>query len=213
MSPGPLGPHIFSTENKLYCGKNYTCIKNAHGIYFIKYSNYFHKRLWGSEFARFLSMPWFWIYQGREYAPGSEYARVLNKPEFWISQGSEYTKVLNTRLVLNLPVFWIRVWFWIYQSSEYTSGSEFARVLNMSGLHRVLNMSDYVWLNMPGYVWICWDMRKYAKISLNGLCFIFPHCNPLSTWRRGYLFQRLHKTRSLILNENEAVFLETRNLI
>ena len=131
-------------------------------------------------------MPWFWIYQGREYAPGSEYARVLNKPEFWISQGSEYTKVLNTRLVLNLPVFWIRVWFWIYQSSEYTSGSEFARVLNMSGLHRVLNMSDYVCLNMPEYVWRCQDMRKYAKICLNGFCFIFLHCNSLSTWRHGY---------------------------
>ena len=47
--------------------------------------------------------------------------------------------------------------FWTYQSSEYASGSEDARVLNMSGLTGFwicLNMSDYVWLNMPGYVWM-----------------------------------------------------------
>ena len=75
MAPGPLGPHIFSTENKLYCGKNYTCIKNAHGIYFIKYSNYFNKMLRGSEYTGVL-------YQGHEYDSASEYARVLNKPVF-----------------------------------------------------------------------------------------------------------------------------------
>ena len=34
-----------------------------------------------------------WIYQGPEYASGSEYARVLNKPGFWISHGSEYVRV------------------------------------------------------------------------------------------------------------------------
>ena len=150
----------------------------------------------GSEYTRFLNMPGFWIYQGHEHASG--YARVLNKLEFWISRGSEYIKVLNTRLILNMPWFWIRFWFWICQGSEYASGSEFARVLNMSELHRVLNMSDYVWLNMPGYVWICRNMREYAKICLNDFSFIFPHCNPLSTWRRGYLFQRFHKTKSLV---------------
>ena len=45
MAPSPLGPHNSSTYNKCYWGKNYTCIKNAHGIYFIKYINYFRKML------------------------------------------------------------------------------------------------------------------------------------------------------------------------
>ena len=73
------------------------CIKNSHGIYFIKYINYFHKMLRGSEYTRVLNISGFWIFQGHEYAFDSEYARALNKPGFWISQGSEYTKVLNTR--------------------------------------------------------------------------------------------------------------------
>ena len=142
----------------------------------------------------------FWIYQGHEYASGSKYTRVLTKPGFWICQVSEYTKVLNTRLVMNLPGFWILIWFWICQGSEYV---------------RVTQGSEYAWLCLAeyGYVWICWDMREYAKICLNSLCFIFPHCNSLSTLRRGYLFQRFHKTRSFSLNENEAVFLEKHNLI
>ena len=49
MAPGPLGSHTFSAYNKYYWGKNYTCIKNVHGIYFIKNINYFPKMLRGSE--------------------------------------------------------------------------------------------------------------------------------------------------------------------
>ena len=94
----------------------------------------------GSEYTNVLDMSGFWIYQGHEYAS------VLNKAGVWISQGSEYNMVLKTRLVLNLPGFWIRVWFWI-----------------------CLNMPDYVWLNVPGYmseyVGICLNMPKSALMA------------------------------------------------
>ena len=75
-------------------------------------------------------------------------------------------------------------------------------------------MPDCVWLNMSGYVRISRNMHEYAQICLNGFCFIFPHSNPLSTLMRAYLFQRLHKTRSFSLKENEdtKLFLETKNL-
>ena len=43
--------------------------------------------------------------------------------------------------------------------------------------------------------------------------FIFPYCNPFSSRTRAHLIQRLHKTESFSLKENDAVFLETRNLI
>ena len=75
-------------------------------------------------------------------------------------------------------------------------------------------MPACVWLNMSGYVRISRNMHEYAQICLNGFCFIFPHSNPLSTLMRAYLFQRLHKTRSFSLKENEdtKLFLETKNL-
>ena len=138
MAPGPLGPHTFSTYNKCYWGKNYTCITNLHDIYFIKYINYFRKMLLGSEYARVLNISESWICLW-----------------FWIWQGSEQTSVLNKR------------GFWIYQGSEYASGSEFARVLNMSGLHRVLNMPEYAWLWLTEYAWIYLNMPQYARIYLN----------------------------------------------
>ena len=140
MAPFPLGPHNFSTYNKCYWVKNYTCIKNAHGIYFIKHINYFRNMLQGSEYASVLNILGFYI------CPGSEYTRVLNMPlvlnmsEFWISQLSEYTKVLNMPLLLNLPGFWI--------CQGYT------------GFWICLNMPDYIWLNMSGSVWICRNMRE-----------------------------------------------------
>ena len=66
---------------------------------------------------------------------------------------------------------------------------------------------------MPEYVWICRNMREYAQICLNGICFIFSYCNPLSTWTLAYLFQRLQKNGNFCLEENDAVFLETQNSI
>ena len=126
----------------------------------------------------------------------TKHPRVLNMRGFQICQGSKYTKALNMPLVLNLPRLW-----WINQASEYVT------------LNRVLNMPEYAWLNMHGYFWICQYLRAYAQICLNGFCFIFPYCNALSPWTRAYLFQRLHKTRSFRLKENDAVFFETQTLI
>ena len=114
-------------------------IKNVHGIYFIKYVNYFPKMLRGPEYY------------------GAKYVWVLNMLGswiclwFWICQGFEQARVLN------------KPGFWIYQVSEYASGSEFASVLNMSGLHRVLNMPEC--LIMSG--WICLEMSEYAGICVN----------------------------------------------
>ena len=42
---GPLGLHTFFTQSNYYWCKNYTCIKKLHGIYFIKYINYFRQTL------------------------------------------------------------------------------------------------------------------------------------------------------------------------
>ena len=63
-------------------------------------------------------------------------------------------------LVLNMPEFWI------YQGSEYASCFEYNRVLNMTVLHRIQNMLDYVWmcLNMSAYVGIGVNMSKSAWI-------------------------------------------------
>ena len=69
-------------------GKNYTSIKRVHGVYFIKYINYFRKMFQGfyyardTEYTRILNMSGFLIYQSPEYASGSENVRALNKPEF-----------------------------------------------------------------------------------------------------------------------------------
>ena len=140
----------------------------------------------------------------------TKHPRVLNMRGFWTYQSSEYASRSKDARVLNIPRILICLWFWICQGSEQT------RVLNMLGLTGFwicLNMLDYVWLNMTGYVWTCRYMREYAQICLNGFCFIFPYCNALSPWTRAYLFQRLHKTRSFRLKENDAVFLETQTLI
>ena len=86
-------------------------------------------------------------------------------------------------------------------------------------LHRVLDIPVYAWimiLNMSDYAWvclICLNMPEYAWICLlNDFCFTFSHCNPLSAWRHGYLFQHLHETRSYSLKKYEAVFLTRQNL-
>ena len=54
--PRPPWPHTFFTQNNYYRGKNYTCIKEVHDIYFIKYMKHFTKR------SRVLNMPGFCIY-------------------------------------------------------------------------------------------------------------------------------------------------------
>lgn len=66
---------------------------------------------------------------------------------------------------------------------------------------------------MPRYVWMYPSMREHVFICLNSFCFIFLHCNQLSNWTRGHLYQRLHKSRCFSIHENEPVFLGTQNLI
>ena len=96
---------------------------------------------------------------------------------FWICHGSEYTRALHMPLVLNIP------WFWIYQGcTGYVN----------------LNYSSTC-LNMLEYVEICMNVPKYAWIIL------IPHCNPLSIWMCGYLFQCLYKARSFTLKDYEAI--------
>ena len=54
--------------------------------------------------------------------------------------------------------------FWIYQGHEYASGSEYARVLNMLGLTQGFEYAS-ICLIMSG--WICLDMSEYAGIWVN----------------------------------------------
>ena len=61
---------------------------------------------------------------------------------------------------------------------------------------------------MPEYAEI-WNVPKSAWMSF----VLFPHCNSLSTWTRGYWFQCLYKTRSYSMKEYEAIFLKWQNLI
>ena len=49
--------------------------------------------------------------------------------------------------------------------------------------------------------------------ALNELCFAFPHCNPLSSWTGGYLFQRLQGDRGYSLKEHETSSLKRQNLV
>ena len=60
----------------------------------------------------------------------------------------------------------------IWQGSEYAciSNFEYTRVLNMLGLHRVLNMPQYAWiivehawisLNLPKYMWVCLNLLEW----------------------------------------------------
>ena len=69
---------------------------------------------------------------------------------------------------------------------------------------------------MPEYAWTCLDISEYVDICVNmpksawmAFALYFPiliHC----LLERMYIFQRLHKTRSFSLKENDAVLLETK---
>ena len=95
----------------------------------------------------------------------------------------------------------IRAWKNIFRPRHF---SEYTRVLNMPVF--------WICLIIPEYASICRNTHEYAEICLTGFSFTFPHCNPLSTWMHGYLFQRLHKIRSS-MKKNETVFLKRQNLI
>ena len=113
---------------------------------------------------------------------------------------SEYTKVLNVPLVLNIAEFWI------HQGSECVSGSEYARVRNMPGLHRAWICFDRPeWFlnmpNMPEYVWI------YLKLTE----FLFMCLSPFKSFV--YLNAWLLISMKFILWRNEAIFLKRKYLI
>ena len=64
-----------------------------------------------------------YIWQSCEYVTVSKYAKVLDILGFWICQG-----LLRTRYII-----------YASQDSDNSLGSEYVRVLNMSGLHKALN--------------------------------------------------------------------------
>ena len=74
------------------------------------------------------------VWQGSEYALGSEHAKILDIPGFWICLG----------------------------------GSEHSRVLNISVLHRPLNMSEGAWI-FPWYAWLCLNVPEYGVICVKYL--------------------------------------------
>ena len=102
----------------------------------------------------------------------------------------------------------IQVYSKYTKSILHFSKGEYTRVLNMLGLHSILNMPEYARIIFE-YVKICVNVPKFAWLAF----VLFPHCNPLSTWRVGYLFQCLHKTRSYSPKNCEAAFLKRQNLI
>ena len=64
---------------------------------------------------------------------------------FWIYQDSKYAKVTQD--------CWQMLHIDAWQDSEYSLGSKYGRVLNMSGLHKVLNKTHhYIYLIVS---WIC----------------------------------------------------------
>ena len=88
-------------------------------------------------------------------------------------------------LILNIPVFWI--------CRGYT---EYAWII-----------SEHAWicLNIPKYAWMCLNVPEWL--------LLFPHCNPLSTWTGGYLFQYLSECKSYSLKDYQAVFVKRQNLL
>ena len=72
------------------------------------------------------------------------------------------------------------------------------RVLNMPGLHKVLNMSDCTW--------VCMIMPKWILFHFSPLLSLVY----INAW---LLIQHLHETRKYSLKGLKVVFLKTQNLI
>ena len=83
-----------------------------------------------------------------------------------VSPGSEHASGSEYANILDILEFWICVW-----------GSEYTRNLNISGLHRALNVPKY-FFDISDHVWICLNMAKYAWIFLNILEYaqIYVNC-------------------------------------
>ena len=94
--------------------------------------------------------------------------------------------------------------FRIYQGSDYIYHSEHVRFLNLPVLHRLLNMSEYVWiitkyalcLTMPKYGGICVNMYKSTWMAF---ALHFRIVIPRSTWTRSYFSLCSRKTRNMRL--------------
>ena len=110
-------------------------------------------------------------------------------------------------LVLNMPEFWI------YQGSEYASCFEYNRVLNMTVLHRIQNMPDYVWicLNMSAYVGIGVNLSKSAWIVFVLHFRIYPFFLQSLFYLNTWLLWT--STGDYSLKEYWAAFLKRQNLI
>ena len=107
----------------------------------------------------------FWIYFDLRIYQSFEYTRFLNM--------SGLNKVLNKIFRdICLTVFWICLEFWIYfviyvwQYSEYALNSEYAMVLNMLGLHKVVNKTFHQ-RYLIGF-WMCLEFWKYQYYT--GFC-------------------------------------------
>ena len=110
-----------------------------------------------------------------------------------------FDRVLNMPWILNMSLFWIyrdseytRFWTWICQCSKYTT------VLNMPGLHRVLNMSEY-FLGKSNYTWMCLNLSEW-------FCCIFNLCNPLPKGTIRLFFLKSKKIIFPIVTESTWFF-------
>ena len=99
-----------------------------------------------------------------------------------------------------------------YFRNAFCQGSEYIKVLNMSVLHEVLKMPEYAWFCLAEYARICLNMPQWLLLNISPLQSL----TYLKAWSiifESLIFQRLHKIRTFGLRENEAIFLETQNLI
>ena len=90
-----------------------------------------------------------------------------------------------------------------WEGPEHTLGSEFASVLNISGLfiYLVLKIAGFwictiyleFWVSLNNF-WTCLNMPEYVKIHVNvpksaWIAFVLiANCNFLPIWTCGYLF-------------------------
>ena len=122
----------------LYDGFCVNCILKIHGILNVLSSEY-DKVLNVSGVLKCYIYIGFWIKYLIVYIPGFIRKTLYNRCltgfwiflRFWIYQDSKYEglhKILKKCCTID-P----------WQDSEYSSGSEYGRVLNMAGLHKVLN--------------------------------------------------------------------------
>ena len=117
-----------------------------------------------------------------------------------------------------LTRFWVWLQFWMCQNSEYASRFEYVRILNIPEFWIYQDNTGFkICLIVPGYVWICLNMRERICVNMPKspwMAFvlhfaIFPFVLQfffyLNTWR-------LQETRGYSLKEHEAVFLKRQNL-